>query len=114
MYFNLMESVSMRENYNGLIFEDVVGLTLRRIFFDKPETSITSDNAAGGADFIVRYGKTMFVIEVGYRVKGNHQVAQTMNRFDAASYGIVISQTPLSVDEQKNIVSVPISYVLPM
>ena len=112
MYFNLIESVSMREEYNGMIFEDTVGLIIRRIFSEKPQTSITYDSAKGGADFIIRCGKKTFVIEVGYGTKGSRQVAETMKRVKNTTYGIVISKKDLSVDEQKNIIYIPISYFL--
>ena len=112
MYFNLVESVSMREGYDGMLFEDTVGLVLRILFSEKPQTSITYDSAEGGADFIVRCGKKTLVIEVGYGAKDGRQVAQTMKRVGTVAYGIVISKEHLSVDEQKNIVYIPISYFL--
>ena len=111
MYFNMIESIASHGKYKGMLFEDVVGLTLRRFFSEKPDTSITYDVSSGGADFIIRCGKNTLVVEAGYGVKTIKQVVQTMKRVPA-SYGIVVSQNQLTCYTDENIVHVPFSYFL--
>ncbi len=113
MYFNFIGNTRLQDDYKGKLFEDTVGLYLNRLFSGKPNSSITYDGAVGGADFIVRDGKNFFVIEVGTGEKSFKQVETTMRKKGVnAKYGILISRSPLAVDEAKNIVSVPISYFL--
>lgn len=113
MYFNFIGNTRVQENYKGKLLEDTVGLYLNKMFSSRPDSSITYDSAAGGADFIVRDGKRMLVIEVGAGEKSFRQLETTMRKSGVnAKYGIVISQSPLAVDEQKNTVSIPLSYFL--
>lgn len=113
MYFNFIGNIKAKDNYKGKLLEDTIGLYLNRLFSGKPDTAITYDSAAGGADFIVRQGNIMFVAEVGFGDKSFAQVERTMKKSGInAKYGMVISERPLAVDEQKNIVSVPIQYFL--
>jgi hypothetical protein len=113
MYFNFIGNTRTHNNYKGKLLEDTIGLYLNRIFSGKPDTSITYDSMAGGADFIVRQSKEMFVIEVGYGEKTFNQIERTIKKTGInARYGILISQSPLAVDENKNIVSIPLSYFL--
>ena len=75
--------------------------------------SITYDSAAGGADFIVRKGSESLVFEVGYGEKSFQQLETTMRKSGVnARYGILISQSPLAIDAEKNTVSIPLSYFL--
>lgn len=113
MYFNFIGNTRTKDNYKGKVLEDTIGLYLNRLFNGKPDTSITYDSAASGADFIIRQGKDMLVLEVGYGEKSFKQVINTMSK-DAvnARYGIVISQRPLEVNEEKNTISIPLSYFL--
>ncbi|MFM7088113.1 MAG: ATP-binding protein [Candidatus Paceibacterota bacterium] len=113
MYFNFIGNTRTHDNYKGKVLEDTVGLYLNRLFSGKPDTSVTYDSAAGGADFILRQGKDMLVLEVGYGDKTFRQVVTTMAKVGVnARYGIVVSQSPLAVDEEKNMVSIPLSYFL--
>ncbi len=115
MYFNFIGNTRTHDTYKGKILEDTVGLYLNRIFSGKPDTSVTYDSAAGGADFIVRQSKDMIVLEVGYGDKSFRQVVTTMAKVGVnARYGIVVSQSPLALDEAKNAVSIPLSYFLLM
>ena len=109
MYFNMVKSIAPHDKCKGMLFEDAVGLTLRRIFSEESETSITYDVSAGGADFIIGHGRNVFVVEAGYGIKPTRQVAQTMKKVPA-SYGIVVSQSPLTHHADENIVRVPFSY----
>ncbi len=115
MYFNFIGNTRTHDTYKGKILEDTVGLYLNRIFSGKPDTSVTYDSAAGGADFIIRQSKDMIVLEVGYGDKSFRQVVTTMAKVGVnARYGIVVSQSPLALDEEKNAVSIPLSYFLLM
>jgi predicted AAA+ superfamily ATPase len=113
MYFNFIGNTRTHDNYKGKILEDTIGLYLNRLLSGKPDTSITYDSAAGGADFIIRQGKNMLVLEVGYGDKSFKQVVTTMAKSGVnARYGMIVSQSPLAVDEGKNAVSIPLSYFL--
>ncbi len=115
MYFNFVGNTRTHDNYKGKILEDTIGLYLNGLFSGKPDTSITYDSAAGGADFIIRQGKDMVVLEVGYGEKYFKQVVTTMAKNGVnARYGIVVSQRPLGVDPEKNAISIPLSYFLLM
>jgi uncharacterized protein len=115
MYFNFIGNTKTEDNYKGKLLEDTIGLYLNRIFGGKLDTSITYDSAAGGADFIIRQGKEMLVLEVGYGEKSFKQIVTTMAKESvSARYGIVVSQRPLFFDESKNAVSIPLSYFLLM
>jgi predicted AAA+ superfamily ATPase len=111
MYFNFIGNTKTHDNYKGKVLEDTVGLYLNRLFSGRPNTSITYDSAAGGADFIIRQHKDILVLEVGYGEKSFRQVINTMNKSGvSARYGVVISQSPLAADRAKNVVSIPLSY----
>ena len=113
MYFSLTESVSQYDNFKGKVLEDAVGLSLRRLFAESPHFSVTYDSSEGGADFIVCRGEKVFVIEVGYGHKKVDQIIKTVGRVHReTSYGILVSQNPLAVHHNENIVEVPISYFL--
>lgn len=113
MYFNFIGNTRVEETYKGKLLEDTVGLYLNKMFSGRPDTSVTYDSATGGADFIVREGKKMLVIEVGLGEKRFRQLETTMKKNGVhARYGMLVSQSPLAVNEQKNTVSVPISYFL--
>ena len=65
------------------------------------------------ADFILRQGKEMLVIEVGYGEKSFKQVIATMTKDSVhARYGIVVSERPLEINEEKNTISIPLYYFL--
>lgn len=113
MYFNFIGNTRTESNYKGKLLEDTVGLYLTRLFSGKPNVSITYDSAAGGADFIVRKGSESLVFEVGYGEKSFQQLETTMRKSGVnARYGILISQSPLAIDAEKNTVSIPLSYFL--
>ncbi len=113
MYFNFIGNTRSKDTYKGKLLEDTIGLYLRRLFAGRTDTAITYDSAAGGADFIVRYRSAVYVIEVGFGAKSPAQVEHTMQKPGVrARYGIVISEGPLTVNEKKNIVSIPLQYFL--
>ncbi|MBI2410839.1 MAG: ATP-binding protein [Candidatus Kerfeldbacteria bacterium] len=95
------------EQYKGKYLEDIVGLTLHKIFKEQ----VYYDSAKGGADFIVQSGKKKIVIEVGFGKKGINQVEETMKKIDAR-YGLLISEQPMQLFQEKNILSVPLKQFL--
>ena len=78
-YFQLTESVEI-ERYKGLMFEDLVGMILQTHSNNQPNTSITYDSAAGGADFIIKQGTKHIIMEVGYGHKDIKQIRKTMKK----------------------------------
>ena len=114
MYFSLVESTSKQDVFKGKVLEDAIGLSLRRLFSEKPLCSITYDSSEGGADFIINKNDNIIVIEVGYGKKNITQIVKTMERIGGKTpcYGILVSQNPLKIHPEENIVEIPISYFL--
>ncbi|EKE20420.1 MAG: hypothetical protein ACD_7C00582G0003 [uncultured bacterium] len=111
MYYNFIGNVISQESYIGKLLEDTVGMYLSRFLFKKINTSLTYDNAQGGADFILGFAKDKIVIEVGMGNKNNRQVIKTANKVKA-KYGLVISKNGLNFFEEENIVQIPLKYFL--
>ena len=96
-----------------MVLEDAVGLTLRRLFAEKLNASLSYDSAAGGADFIIRQNGNALIIEVGYGAKKIKQAVRTMKKVRAQSaYGVIVSDSPLTLHADENVVNVPIPYFL--
>ncbi|MEK7534513.1 MAG: AAA family ATPase [Patescibacteria group bacterium] len=113
MFFNLIGSIYSYDNYKGFLLEDIVGLYLYRILGLRFGVSLTYDSSEGGADFIVTLEGKKIVIETGYGEKNFNQVESTRNRIKG-TYGISVSSSELSIDENKQCVSLPINYFLLM
>jgi predicted AAA+ superfamily ATPase len=111
MFFNLIGSTFSYNNYKGQLLEDAVGLSLYRLLGLRFGASLTYDTAEGGADFIVSFEDKKIVIEVGYGKKDFRQVDFTMQNVKG-TYGLSISPSRLTYVEEKNAVSIPLSYFL--
>ena len=111
MYYNFIGNVISAENYMGKLLEDTIGMYLSRFLFKKINTSLTYDNAQGGADFIMGFAKEKIIIEVGMGNKGIEQVVQTASKVKA-KYGLVISRNGLNISEEHNVVQLPLKYFL--
>jgi hypothetical protein len=111
MYYNFIGNVISKENYSGKLLEDTIGMYLSRFLFKKINTSLTYDNAQGGADFILGFAKEKIIIEVGMGNKGISQVVQTASKVKA-KYGLVISKNGLNIFEKENVVQIPLKYFL--
>ncbi len=113
MYYNLVRSVEQYDEYKGKLLEDITGMYLFREFGRNIGISITYDSAEGGADFILSLNtqKEKIVLEVGARKKGFKQVIATLQKV-GGKYGLLVSQTDLSLQINKNCVSVPLEYFL--
>lgn len=114
MYYNLVGSVYSYDEYKGKLFEDVVGMYLYRIFSNAGEMSITYDTTPDGADFVLSIGlqpREHIAIEASLGKKGSRQALKTMESVKC-KYGLVITSSPLRLDETKTCVAVPLQYFL--
>lgn len=112
MYFTLTGSTRASQQVLGHLLEDAVGLYLRRIFGERSlTTSITYGNKEGSADFIVRNRQTTYVIETGLGKKSSRQIEQT-DHVPANRIGIILANTELSLNKDKNVVTIPIRQFL--
>ncbi|MYE38031.1 MAG: AAA family ATPase [Candidatus Spechtbacteria bacterium SB0662_bin_43] len=116
VYFTLTESIIQDNSKQaGKLFEDTIGLILKKEKFFSEYRSLTYDSATGGADFIVQKDDKTFVIEVGYGQKRIDQVLKTMRShktLQEKSIGVVVSKKPLKLHQEFNIIEIPITYFL--
>lgn len=110
MYFHFMGNILGETSYIGKLLEDTVGLYLIR-YFSRTMNSLTYDSSKNSADFIAKIGKENISIEVGIGEKGFSQVSNSIKE-RSSKYGLVFSMTPLKLSENKDSVSVPLSYFL--
>lgn len=114
MFFNLIGSIVTYDNYKGKLLEDVVGLYLSRILGLRFGSALTYDITPNGADFIVTLNTVKnkrIPIEVGFGNKTFAQVKQTMTKING-SYGLSVSASSLALNEEKDVVSIPLSFFL--
>lgn len=96
----------------GMLLEDVVALHFYREFITKRKGSVTQpyDKAGGLCDFILRVSNTRQIpVEVGLGEKGYQQVLATLAK-SGGNYGLVFSNAPLSMSDDKRVVRVPLDY----
>lgn len=110
MYYNFIGNTITEPSYMGKLLEDTVGLYLCRYFIGK-SYSLTYDSAQAGADFIIRKGLEIIILEAGYGQKGFAQIENTAKRINA-KYGIAVSMSPLRLNPTKTAVTIPLSYFL--
>lgn len=108
MYFTLTGSTRVSSQVIGHLLEDAVGLYLRRIFGERSlSNSTTYGSVSGSADFIVKHRQNTYVIEAGIGTKTMAQIERTggvpKNRI-----GILLSNDEISLNKEKNIVSIPL------
>lgn len=108
MYFTLTGSTRVSPQVIGHLLEDAVGLYLRRIFGERSlSNSTTYGSEPGSADFIVRHRQNAYVIEAGINTKTMAQIENTTSVPDNR-IGILLANEELSLNKQKNIVSIPL------
>ena len=111
VYFTLYKNITNFDIYKGKLLEDFLGLAMKHIF-ELKNPLITYDSEKGGADMIVTLDKRSIVFEIGYGYKSLKQVEKTMKKIRNVTYGIVISQNQLSMNTEKNILILPVKYML--
>jgi len=114
-YLSNKESTAVFENYQGNLFEDLVGMYLNRIIPKFGAFSLTYDVSEGGADFVISQGFKHIVMEVGMGKKSYSQVIQTTQKMApkfTPKYSVVISDSDLDYSEQYNAVKIPLKYFL--
>ena len=96
----------------GRLLEDVMGEYFYREFVSQGIGMLSYDSTQNAADFILQIlNKNQIAIEIGIGKKTFKQVMSTMKRIKC-NYGIVIHNGKLSIDEELNIVKVPLEYIL--
>lgn len=110
MYYNFIGSIIQEPSYMGKLLEDTVGLYLSRYLIGK-SFSLTYDSTQKGADFIMRKGSEIIIVEAGYGQKGFGQIENTAQRVNA-KYGIAVSMSSLQMNPDKTALTVPLSYFL--
>jgi len=110
-YLSSRESIGLFDNYQGSMFEDLVGMYLNRILPQFGNFALTYDVSEGGADFIVTRGNTDIVIEVGAGQKGYRQIISTAQKVNP-KYSIIISKDDLDYSKEFNAIKIPLKYFL--
>jgi len=96
----------------GKLMEDIVAMTLYKEFSSTGRGSLSYDNSKAGSDFILTIASQNIIpIEVGIGDKMDTQVRNTMKKV-SSKYGLVISNSPLALADDKSIVKVPLDYFL--
>lgn len=105
----LPDTVAARQ---GKLLEDAAALHFYREFVTKKYGSITHpfDKDGGQADFILRVDNSRQIpIEFGLGTKGYRQPEASLKK-NGGSYGLVFSESPLGINEEKNVVTVPLDF----
>ncbi len=105
----LPDTVAARQ---GKLLEDAAALHFYREFVTKKLGSITYpfDKDGGQCDFILRVNNDhQIAIEFGMGTKGYSQPTKTLKKF-GGSYGLVFSESPLRINGDSAVVSVPLDY----
>jgi len=110
-YLSARESVAVFENYQGGLFEDLVGMYLHRILPKFGNEGLTYDIADGGADFVLSVANKKIVMEVGAGKKDYTQIITTSRKIKP-KYNLIISNNTLEYSAEFNAVKVPFKYFL--
>lgn len=111
MYYYFVSNIINPDKYMGKLFEDTVGLYLRKYAVSK-NGSLTYDSTQGGADFILHFINQNIIIEASYgSSKGINQIQKTAEKI-SAKYGLVISQQSLAMGDDGLTILVPALYFL--
>lgn len=104
--YHLAGSASTSATQEGRLLEDVAGLHYYRNFEASGTGQIEYDSAEGGADLILKTSQARIAIEIGRGQKTPRQTLTTMKRI-SCKYGLVISESQLSISADKTVVMVP-------
>jgi len=105
----LPDTVAARQ---GKLLEDAAALHFYREFVTKKAGSITYpfDKDGGQCDFVLRVNNDhQIAVEFGLGTKGYDQPAKTLKKF-GGSYGLVFSDSPLGINNDRTVVTVPLDY----
>lgn len=109
-FFSVVGQENTYMTRKGKLLEDSVGAHLYREFVLRGGGAFRYDSSQGGADFILQIeNKKQIIIEVGLGKKDRRQILDSMSRINS-DYGIVYSSNPLTIDQDKKIVNVPLDY----
>lgn len=108
MYYHVVGNIIGEQNYKGKLLEDTVGLYLMRLL--STIGSLTYDSAERGADFIIRLGNQTVVLETGMGEKAYAQIEATRGRIKHVTYGLVVSNAPLTLSPDEQSVRIPLHY----
>jgi len=111
MYYNMIGNIISKENSQGKLLEDLIGMYLSRFLYKKIGSSLAYDSAQGGADFIIGFGNQKIILEVGAGKKNYGQISQTNKKVNA-KYGLVVCNCDLEHSSDSNAVKVPLKYFL--
>ncbi|MCL5113322.1 MAG: ATP-binding protein [Patescibacteria group bacterium] len=115
-YHDIVGNPETEASRRGLLLEDAVVLQFYREFMSRQRGALTyyHDKEGGQCDFILRVGNDHQIsIELGLGHKGTKQVETTMAKVECA-YGIVFADVPLTLHEEKNIITVPLDFLFLM
>ncbi len=111
IYYRLMSNIISNENAKWKITEDLVAMYFYKIFDRLWFWSLTYDSSQWWADLILQLHNQSIIIEVGSWSKWYRQVIQTMKKIDA-KFGIIISDDPLEINGEHNIIKIPLRMFL--
>lgn len=107
-YFTGQENTYLTRQ--GKLLEDSFGSHLYREFILRNQGAIRYDSAQGGADFILQIlNKKQIIIEVGMGDKDKKQIVNSSKKIKS-DYNLIFSKSELKIDENLNIVSIPLDY----
>lgn len=113
MYYNLIGSIELYDQYKGWLLEDVTDVGLSYLYSNVPGASLTYDNTESGADFILfpSADSQKIILEVGMGKKGFRQAINSLQKVKA-KYGLIVSQTRLDINNEQKCITVPLEYFL--
>ena len=102
------------DTHRGPLLEDLVALYVHKLFGRHDSTAeINHWPAKGGSDLILKFLNRQLVIEIGMGQKRPSQVEKTMAETKSnEGYGLVFSESELSLSANKQVVLVPLKYFL--
>jgi predicted AAA+ superfamily ATPase len=110
-YLSSKENISTFDNYQGGLYEDIVGMYLQMMLPQFGDFSLGYDVSVGGADFIIGLGNKKIVMEVGVGKKDYRQVMETAGKV-MPKYSLVVSSNDLEYSQEYNAVKIPLKYFL--
>lgn len=90
--------------------EDSIGSHLYREFIMRNQEAVRYDSAQGGADFILQIlNNKQIIIEVGMGDKDKKQIINSIKKIKS-DYNLVFSNSELKIDQDLQIVFIPLDY----